>query len=100
MSGQTRLVEVRQKVLKQNDIVARALRQRFRAAGVYVFSLVSSPGSGKTAFLEQTLTSLEQADLDQSHGPGRIRERARHDRSPPAAADRLRARCPPDRPAS
>ena len=39
-------------------MVARELRQRFREAGVYVVSLVSSPGSGKTAFLEKTLTLL------------------------------------------
>jgi hydrogenase nickel incorporation protein HypB len=38
--------------------VARALRDRFHAAGVFVVSLVSSPGSGKTAFLEKTLTLL------------------------------------------
>jgi hydrogenase nickel incorporation protein HypB len=54
----TRLVEVRQKVLKQNDIVARGLRDDFERAGVFVVSLVSSPGSGKTAFLERTLTAL------------------------------------------
>ena len=55
---QTRLVEVRQNVLKQNDIVARELRHRFHDAGVCVVSLVSSPGSGKTAFLESTLTLM------------------------------------------
>src|SRR6202167_2630477 len=53
-----RLVEVRKNVLKQNDIQARALRERFREAGVVAISLVSSPGSGKTAFLEKTLTLL------------------------------------------
>jgi hydrogenase nickel incorporation protein HypB len=58
MSAQPRLVEVRQNVLKQNDLLARSLRQRFREAGVCVISLVSSPGSGKTAFLEQALTLL------------------------------------------
>ena len=58
MSPLPRLVEVRKNVLKQNDIVARELRQRFHEAGVYVVSLVSSPGSGKTAFLEKTLTLL------------------------------------------
>lgn len=58
MSPEPRLVEVRRNVLKQNDVVARALRERFRAAGVFVVSLVSSPGSGKTAFLEKTLTLL------------------------------------------
>ncbi|MCU1298662.1 MAG: hydrogenase accessory protein HypB [Acidobacteriaceae bacterium] len=54
----TRLVEVRQKVLKQNDLLARALREQFQDAGVYVTSLVSSPGSGKTTFLEKLLGRL------------------------------------------
>jgi hydrogenase nickel incorporation protein HypB len=58
MRPEPRLIEVRKNVLKQNDVVARALRDRFRAAGVFVVSLVSSPGSGKTAFLEKTLTAL------------------------------------------
>ncbi|MGI9034542.1 MAG: hydrogenase nickel incorporation protein HypB [Pyrinomonadaceae bacterium] len=57
---QTRLVEVRQNVLKHNDILARELRKRFEAAKVFVVSLVSSPGSGKTAFLEKTLTLLKE----------------------------------------
>jgi hydrogenase nickel incorporation protein HypB len=60
MGSQPRLVEVRKHVLKQNDLGARALREQFRAAGVLVVSLVSSPGSGKTAFLENTLTRLRQ----------------------------------------
>ncbi len=60
MSTQPRLVEVRKNVLKQNDIIARDLRRRFQDAGVFVVSLVSSPGSGKTAFLEKTLTLLGQ----------------------------------------
>jgi hydrogenase nickel incorporation protein HypB len=56
---QTRLVEVRQNVLKHNDVLARGLRARFEAANVFVVSLVSSPGSGKTAFLEKTLSALQ-----------------------------------------
>jgi len=59
MRPEPRLIEVRKNVLKQNDVVAHALRDRFRAAGVFVVSLVSSPGSGKTAFLEKTLTLLQ-----------------------------------------
>jgi hydrogenase nickel incorporation protein HypB len=51
-------IEVRKNVLKQNDVLARALRERFREARLLVVSLVSSPGSGKTAFLEKTLTLL------------------------------------------
>jgi len=53
-----RLVQVRENVLKQNDVRARALREQFRAAGVYVVSLVSSPGAGKTMLLEKTLAAL------------------------------------------
>jgi hydrogenase nickel incorporation protein HypB len=58
MNAQPRLVEVRQNVLRQNDLVARELRKWFHDAGMYVVSLVSSPGSGKTAFLEKTLALL------------------------------------------
>jgi hydrogenase nickel incorporation protein HypB len=60
MSQETRLVEVRKNVLKKNDVTARALRERFHEAGVYVVSLVSSPGSGKTTFLEKLLTLMKQ----------------------------------------
>jgi len=55
-----RIVAVRRSILKQNDLTAHALRARFQEAGVFTVSLVSSPGSGKTAFLEKTLTLLGQ----------------------------------------
>ena len=58
MNANPRMVEVRAKVMKQNDLLARALRDRFRANGVYVISLVSSPGSGKTALLEKLLARI------------------------------------------
>jgi hydrogenase nickel incorporation protein HypB len=58
MSPEPRMVEVRKNVLKQNDAIARALRERFRDEGILAVSLVSSPGSGKTTFLERTLTLL------------------------------------------
>jgi hydrogenase nickel incorporation protein HypB len=54
----TRIVEVCAKVMKQNDLLAHALRKRFKASGVSVVGLVSSPGSGKTAFLEKLLGAL------------------------------------------
>jgi hydrogenase nickel incorporation protein HypB len=59
MSSGTRIIEIRQNVFKQNDLLARALRQRFHDAGVFVVSIVSSPGSGKTTLLEKTLTRLQ-----------------------------------------
>ncbi len=53
-----RILEVRTKILKKNDELARAMRERFVRAGVLVINMVSSPGTGKTAFLKETLTLL------------------------------------------
>jgi hydrogenase nickel incorporation protein HypB len=61
MITEPRLVEVRRNVLKQNDLIAADLRQQFRQAGVFTVSLVSSPGAGKTAFLEKTLSLMGQS---------------------------------------
>jgi hydrogenase nickel incorporation protein HypB len=55
-----RIVDVREGILKKNDLLARDLRARFRQARVFVVSLVSSPGAGKTAFLERTLGLLKE----------------------------------------
>ncbi len=60
MIKEPRLVEVRRNILKKNDVVAHELRDRFQQSGVFVVSLVSSPGSGKTMLLEQTLTRLNK----------------------------------------
>jgi hydrogenase nickel incorporation protein HypB len=54
----TRIVELRQGILKKNDELARGLRSQFEAAHVLVLNLVSSPGTGKTTFLERTLREL------------------------------------------
>ena len=54
----TRIVELRRGILKKNDELAAGLRGRFEAAGVLVLNLVSSPGTGKTAFLQRTLSEL------------------------------------------
>ncbi len=54
----TRIVELRRGILKKNDELAAGLRNRFTSAGVLVLNLVSSPGTGKTAFLERTLREL------------------------------------------
>lgn len=58
MTTQPRLVEVRSRILKENDVLARQLRERFQLAGVCVISFVSSPGSGKTTFLEKLMGRL------------------------------------------
>jgi hydrogenase nickel incorporation protein HypB len=59
----TRIVELRQGILKKNDELARALRGRFESAGVLVLNLVSSPGTGKTTFLERTLRELRESGV-------------------------------------
>jgi len=57
----TRIVELRRGILKKNDELAATLRSRYAAAGVLVLNLVSSPGTGKTTFLEWTLRKLREA---------------------------------------
>ena len=61
ITSQPRILEVRTRILKDNDRIARDLRARFDAAGVMVVSLVSSPGTGKTALLERTLSILARS---------------------------------------
>lgn len=51
-------IELKEKVLAENDRLADDLRQEFRAAGIVALNLVSSPGSGKTSLLERTLKAL------------------------------------------
>jgi len=55
-----RILEVRTKILKKNDELAREMRRGFEDAGVLVVNMVSSPGTGKTAFLKETLARLRQ----------------------------------------
>lgn len=58
MTTQPRLIVVRANILKENDVLARQLRERFQRAGVSVVSFVSSPGSGKTTFLEKLMARM------------------------------------------
>jgi len=56
-----RILEVRTKVLKKNDELARQMRSDFSAADLLTINLVSSPGTGKTTLLESTLGRLKKA---------------------------------------
>lgn len=56
-----RILEVRTKILKKNDELAREMRDDFVKAGVLVINLVSSPGTGKTSLLQETLRRFMQA---------------------------------------
>jgi hydrogenase nickel incorporation protein HypB len=51
-------IDVNRPILDANQRLAQANRERFKAAGVKVLNLISSPGAGKTSLLEQTLRRL------------------------------------------
>ena len=53
-----RILEVRTKILKKNDELARSMRDEFIDNEVLVTNMVSSPGTGKTALLQETLSRL------------------------------------------
>jgi len=52
-------VDLRQKVVSENESLARANRARFAEQGTLVLNLVSSPGSGKTSLIEETAEQLK-----------------------------------------
>jgi len=58
MTVTPRILEVRTRILKANDETARAMRAEFERLGVLVVNVVSSPGSGKTRLLRETLGRL------------------------------------------
>jgi len=49
-------VEVQQKVLSENERVAKSLREQICQYGIYCPNFISSPGAGKTSLLERTLS--------------------------------------------
>lgn len=56
------VIPVERKVLNENQRIAASLRNRFEEHGVLCLNLISSPGSGKTSLLEQTLASFNPAE--------------------------------------
>ncbi len=57
-----RILQVRTQILKKNDELARSMRLRFTSAGTLVVNMVSSPGTGKTRLLQETLRRLVQSE--------------------------------------
>jgi hydrogenase nickel incorporation protein HypB len=55
-----RVVDIKNNIMRKNDNIAAALRERFAVDGTFVLNLLSSPGSGKTTLLEATLGSLRE----------------------------------------
>ncbi len=76
-----KLIEVQQSILSQNDRFAEQNRGFFRARGLFVANLLSSPGSGKTSLIERTLVdrgrhygiAVVVGDLETENDANRIR---------------------------
>ncbi|MEE1760919.1 hydrogenase nickel incorporation protein HypB [Streptomyces sp. SP18BB07] len=58
-----RVADLRQAVLAKNDASAHELRAALTARGTAVVNLLSSPGSGKTALLEQELLRARERSV-------------------------------------
>src|ERR1700683_2715985 len=54
-------VAIERNVLSANDVIAAKLRDSLDASGALALNFISSPGSGKTALLEETLKLLPHA---------------------------------------
>ena len=53
-------IDVKRKVLSENDRIASELRAGLRETGTLTLNFIGSPGAGKTAFLERTLQMLPE----------------------------------------
>jgi hydrogenase nickel incorporation protein HypB len=80
--GQHRVLEVRQAILEKNDRLAERNRGFFHARGLLVLNVLSSPGSGKTTFIRETVrllgkrlkTGVIVGDLATDNDAQRLRE--------------------------
>jgi hydrogenase nickel incorporation protein HypB len=54
-----KVLEIEQDILQNNQLQAARNRGYFDAKNIFALNLVSSPGSGKTSILEQTLSELK-----------------------------------------
>jgi hydrogenase nickel incorporation protein HypB len=81
-TGPHRVLEVRQAILEKNDRQAERNRGFFHARGLLVLNVLSSPGSGKTTFIRETVRLLEKrlktavivGDLATDNDAQRLRE--------------------------
>lgn len=55
----SKTLNIHQSILAKNDHLAQHNRDLFREKNIYVFNILSSPGSGKTTFIQKTLTDLK-----------------------------------------
>ena len=69
---EVKIIEIKKSIFADNDQDAAALRQELKRRGTYLLNVMSSPGSGKTTTLIQTINRLKdririavmEADID------------------------------------
>ena len=77
-----KIIEIKKSVFEDNDRAADALRGELKKKGVFLLNLMSSPGSGKTTTLIQTINLLKdkiriavmEADIDSDVDAIKIKE--------------------------
>ncbi len=79
---EVKVIEIKKSVFAENEKDADALRSELKGRGVYLLNLMSSPGSGKTTTLIQTIKRLKdkigiavmEADIDSDVDAIKIKE--------------------------
>ena len=77
-----KIIEIKKSVFENNDLAADELRGELKTKGVFLLNLMSSPGSGKTTTLIQTINRLKdkiriavmEADIDSDVDAIKIKE--------------------------
>ena len=77
-----KVIEIKKSIFEDNDKDADALRADLKRRGVYLLNLMSSPGSGKTTTLIQTINRIKdkirvavmEADIDSDVDAVKIKE--------------------------
>src|SRR5450432_1474301 len=80
--GTLRVHDVSLSLLKANDYIAEMIRDEMKERNILLLNLVSSPGSGKTSLLEETIRRLKdrlniavlEGDLETERDAIRIRQ--------------------------
>ena len=79
---EVRIIEIKKSIFEDNDRAADRMRADLKSRGVYLLNLMSSPGSGKTTTLIQTINLLKdkiriavmEADIDSDVDAIKIKE--------------------------
>lgn len=82
MNNSVKVIEIKKSIFEDNGRAADSLRAELKQRGVFLLNLMSSPGSGKTTTLIQTINRLKdrirvavmEADIDSDVDAVKIKE--------------------------